>query len=123
DGALHEFAAELCPADLRPRLRDAGLRCELALPTGRGGLGIPLASRDAPFRAAEAWRREEALATLAPPALIDRVYRRDDSHRWKAVTVDGAHKAAEDALVAPAEWQAHREWTRRRELNKLRGAM
>jgi len=122
DAALDDFCMAVCPEDLRVGLGSSTLREELALPTSCGGLGIPRASREAPFRAAELWRREDAEKTHASPAVVARAYRRDDTNRWKAVTIDEAHAAAERALSAPLEAAARRRWMRRRELNKMKGA-
>ena len=66
DSALDSLTEALCPLDLRGRLgQNSSLRLELSLPQECGGLGIPIARAQAPLRAAEQWRFEDARATRA----------------------------------------------------------
>ena len=66
DAALVEFVLALCPVDLAHRLdADWTLRRELALPQRGGGLGIPLASAQAPVRATARWGFDDEVATCA----------------------------------------------------------
>ena len=80
DAALDAFVLVLAPADLRGVVGgDSRLRRELALPQDRGGLGIPIAAREAPIRAAEQWSFCDALLTQASRVDDGYVLRADES--------------------------------------------
>jgi hypothetical protein len=120
DTALDDFCMALCPESLRAGFANSRLRDELALPPALGGLGIPRAAAEAPYRAAAVWRRDDAEATHASAQAVMDAYRRDDTNRWCAVSLDAAHKAWEKDLAASPTDKAG---SRRRELNKMKGAM
>ncbi len=124
DGALEDFAAALCPADLLDRLRDGdtALRAELALPAGTGGLGLARAAVEAPLKAAELWPRDDAVAAGALTDLVAAAYVRPTAAwtraEWKPRTIAAHHKDVRARLTGDA---VPREDRRRREQNAMRG--
>ena len=121
DAALDGLAEALCPEDLRGRLaRGSPLRRELALPKGKGGLGIPDAASETPLKAAALWPRQQALAAGAPGDLVRVAYYKDvdvfHQTAWKPRTTEAHHKAIADGLWAVARGQERRRLAQ----NKLR---
>jgi hypothetical protein len=99
------------------------LRRELTLPRGAGGLGIPNAAAEAPFRAAEQWPRQQALAAGARADLVARVYRWTSAHplgrsAWAHVTMDAYHASNTRLPLTSAASGRDR---RRLEQNAMRG--
>ena len=122
DEALNDLCAALCPADLRVRLADprSSLRRELALPTGDGGLGIPLAASEAPVRAAEQWSHSDAIAAGGISELMAAAYVRDEGALGRDArpqTIAAHHKKEAEAMAAAATRQS----ARRHQQNNMRG--
>ena len=124
DDALDAFCTAVCPTDLRDRLlRGSMLRRELTLPRGVGGLGIPRAAAEAPYRAAELWTREEAVAAGARAELVARAYRWAPARPlrragWAHVTMEAYHEANTRSPLTKA---ASGRDKRRLEQNAMRG--
>lgn len=122
DGAIDNFCEALCPVNLRGNLGPGSpLRRELALPSGLGGLGIPVAADEAPAAAAAQWSREQARAAGARPELIGAAYRRSPGSagtlEWQAVPAAAHHRRVATALHAEAGSLGRR----RLEQNAMRG--
>ena len=126
DEALDAFCAALCPEDLRSRLSrraDSTLRRELALPRGGGGLGIPHVAADAPFKAAEVWPRQDAIAAGGRDALVATAYRwtpGDVLRRGKWAHVSTCVRSKADAKALHEAAIGGRD-KRRLEQNAMRG--
>jgi hypothetical protein len=128
EDALNDLCRSLCPADLRNQLADSAstLRGELALPMDQGGLGIALARASAPVMAARLWTEADARRTGARGPLLREAFRTPlDSGipgaRPAAISTEAFAKAQAVALAAHIAAADRRLFTRRRDLNCMRG--